>query len=297
VTFPDHPFRSEKKRNAFLALYDEKSRNWPGEADARAVKTSWGETFVRSCGPDDGTPIVLLPGIGNTSLAWMRMVPLLSGRYRVHAIDNIYDYGRSVNTRPITSGDDFAAWLDELFDSLGLGAGIHLVGASYGGWIFACYTLAHSERVGKLVMLAPAATVAKLHLAFLLTALPCLLPHPWFTRKSLYYLQRDAVNRGGECRQMIEDTAELTYLAIRSYKMRPMVEPQVLDDDRLRAIAVPTLFAVGENEKLYPPAEALDRLSVVAPEIRSELIPSAGHDLWISQAEKVSEMILGFIEG
>lgn len=294
---PSHDrFRSSKKREAYLALYDDKSRSWPGEADARTVTTSWGETFVRSCGPEDGPPMVLLPGIGNTSLAWAQMVPLLSRRHRLHAIDNIYDYGRSVNTRPITSGDDFSAWLDELFDALGLDDGIHLVGASYGGWIFACYTLTHPERVGKLVMLAPAATVAKLHLTFLLTALPCLLPHPWFTRKSLYYLQRDAVNRGGAYRQVIEDTAELTYLAIRSYKMRQMVEPQVLGDDQLRSIAVPTLFAVGENEKLYSPAEALERLSAVAPEIRRELIPNAGHDLWISQAEPVSEMILEFVE-
>jgi pimeloyl-ACP methyl ester carboxylesterase len=296
MTSPPHPFRSAKKRDAFLAAYDEKSRRWPGEADARTITTTWGETYVRSCGPEGGPPLVLLPGIGNTSLAWMRMVPQLSGRHRLHAIDNIYDYGRSVNTRPISSGDDFTAWLDELFDVLGIGDGVHLVGASYGAWIFSCYALAHPGRVGKLVMLAPAATVAKLHLMFLITALPCLLPHPWFTRKSLHYLQRDAMDRGEECRQMVEDTADLTYLAIRGYKMRPMVEPQVLDDDDLRAIAVPTLFAVGENEKLYPPAEALDRLAAVAPGIRTELIPAAGHDLWISQAEQISKMILEFIE-
>jgi len=73
-----------------------------------------------------------------------------------------------------------------------------------------------------------------------------------------------------------------------------MVEPLVLSDDELRAITVPALYVVGENEKLCLPSEAMERLAAVAPSIRTEFVRDAGHDLWGSEAERISEMILGF---
>ena len=54
----------------FQAAYDEVLRNWPDGVTALDVPTPYGSTRVHVCGPEDGTPLVLLPGGGTTSMAW-----------------------------------------------------------------------------------------------------------------------------------------------------------------------------------------------------------------------------------
>jgi pimeloyl-ACP methyl ester carboxylesterase len=53
---------------------------------------------------------------------------------------------------------------------------------------------------------------------------------------------------------------------------------------------------VGENEKMYPAQKAVHHLNRVAPQIETEVIPQAGHDLTFVQAETVNSEILDFLE-
>jgi len=59
---------------------------------------------------------------------------------------------------------------------------------------------------------------------------------------------------------------------------------------------VPALYVVGENEKIYSAQKAIRRLNEVAPQIKTGLIPQAGHDLTIAQAEMVNNKVLGFLK-
>jgi pimeloyl-ACP methyl ester carboxylesterase len=78
--------------------------------------------------------------------------------------------------------------------------------------------------------------------------------------------------------------------------MRRPFNPPVLKDQELCSIKVPTLYLVGENEKLYSAQKAVQRLNKVAPHIKTEIIPNAGHDLEIVQAEMVNRKILDFLK-
>ena len=55
------------------------------------------------------------------------------------------------------------------------------------------------------------------------------------------------------------------------------------------------LFLVGENEKIYSAQAAIQRLNEVAPEIEAVMIPDAGHDLTLVQADLVDTIILDFL--
>ncbi|MFH1437865.1 MAG: alpha/beta hydrolase [Pseudomonadota bacterium] len=57
----------------------------------------------------------------------------------------------------------------------------------------------------------------------------------------------------------------------------------------------PTLFLVGEYEVIYPAKEAVERLGSVAPKICTRIIPDAGHDITIVQAELLSTIVLDFL--
>ncbi len=155
-----YPFRSAEARDRYLAHYDERAESWPVASETRMVHTDHGQTFVRISGPVDGPPLVLFPGIWSDSLMWpTAMTEAFSQAYRVYAVDNVYDFGRSVNARPKTSAAEYVAWLDGLFDALGLDNGINIVGCSLGAWIAAEYVLHAPQRLAKVVWLSPGGIV------------------------------------------------------------------------------------------------------------------------------------------
>ena len=110
---PYHPFRSEGAKQRYLELYDEIAKDWPVESETRMIDTSYGRTFVRISGPVDAPPLVLMHGANATSLSWIPNIKALSRSYRTYAVDNIYDFGRSVFTKKIKVPDDFIDWMDE----------------------------------------------------------------------------------------------------------------------------------------------------------------------------------------
>ena len=292
-----HPFRSAAKKQRYLANYDARAERWPVLSETRMVDTSWGATFVRISGPSDGPPLVLLPGANATLLMWEPNIEALAEDYRVYAVDNIFDFGRSVYTRNLETPDDFVIWFDELLDALGLEK-THLAGLSYGGWIASEYALAHPERIEKLVLMAPAATVLQFSTDFIKKGILCVIPHKYFIKSMLYWAMADAAVGTEENRRIVEEAADNAWIGIRCFKPKQMVAPRILSDEQLRSLTPPTLFLVGENEVIYSGsgADAVQRLNSVAPQIVTELVTGCGHDLTLVQANLVNRLVLEFLE-
>lgn len=291
-----HPFKSEKAKSKYLKTYDERAKKWPVATECRMVDTSYGQTFVRISGPADAQPLVLLPGIRSNSLMWMRNIKELSKCYKTYALDCIWDYGRSVYTRTFEDMNDFVIWLDELFNALELGDNINLVGMSFGGSQTVQYALRFPNRLNKIVLLAPAATILSISVKFLMYIILCLLPHRYFTKNLAYWLFEDTVKKDEKSRMQVEEGIDDILLGLRCFKTLPVVKPTVLKDKELQNIKVPTLFLVGENEKMYSAEKAIQRLINVAPHIEKEVIPNAGHDLVFVQAEMVNKKVMEFLK-
>jgi len=290
-----HPFRSAKARERYLRLYDREAQIWPIPSDIQMVDTSFGQTFVRISGPAGAPPMVLIHGANATSLMWAPNIEVLSGNYRTYAPDNIYDLGRSVFTRKIKTPDDFVKWLDELFNALKLEGRIILIGQSYGGWIVGQYLLRHPDRLEKVVLLAPATTVLPFRFEFLERGVLGSLPFRYFTRSMMFWVLDDLARKDEASRRLVEDLAENIFLGQQCFKPKQLVNPTVLTDQELHSIKVPALFLIGENEKIYSARKAIERLNRVAPQIKAELIPNAGHGLTLTQAELVNRKILEFL--
>jgi len=292
-----HPFRSRKAKEQYLKLYDMRSKNWPVVSEAKMVDTSYGQTFVRISGPVDASPVVLLPGAAANSLMWAPNIESLSESYRTYAIDNIYDYGRSVYTRTPKNPNDLLTWLDEFFCALKLGGHIYLIGMSYGGWLASLYALRFPTRLDKLVLLAPAATVLPLRLEFVMRLILTKIPQRYFTKSFINWLFKDAIQKDVANRMTIDDIRiNDAFLTSRCFKPRHLFIPTVLKDKELQRLKVPTLFLVGENEKIYSPRKSIQRLNKVAPHIKTDIIPDAGHDLTFVQAGIVNRKILEFLK-
>lgn len=294
---PYHPFRSEKAKKRYLDLYDKRAQTWPVVSESRTVDTSYGQTFMRIRGPEDAQPLVLLPSASATSLSWKPNIEALSENYRVYAVDNIYDFGRSVYTRPIKTPDDLTNWLDGLFDALELGDNIDLLGMSYGAWLTSQYALRFPDRLDKVVMISPPATLFQLPGVWAWYGLTSLLPHRYFLRNMLKWMFKDLASKEDEAsRKLTDELIEDVYIGIRCFKLKMLVHPTVLSDEELQSIKAPALYLVGENEVVYPAQDAIDRIEKVAPQITAEIIPGAGHDLMIVQAELVNRKVLEFLK-
>lgn len=259
------------------------------------MDTAYGPTFVRVNGPAAAPPVVLLPGIGATSLMWAWTAGALATEYATFAVDNVYDYGRSHHTRPVRSADDFAAWLDSLLSALDLRSPVRLIGASYGGWIAAEYALRFPRRVERLALLAPAATVLPLAGGFIWRGILCAFPARYFMRNMMTWLAEDLARRDDAGRQIVDEMVEDGFVAARCFAARRLVPPAVLTDDQWKSLLPATLFLAGENEKLYPAAAAVERLRRVAPGVQAEIVKGAGHELFITQADQVNSRLLRFL--
>ena len=94
----------------------------------------------------------------------------------------------------------------------------------------------------------------------------------------------------------IKTTQGETLVRMSGHKnAEPLVYPNVFSDQELQGLAVPVFFLVGENEKVYSPNMALERLQKVAPHIQTQLVKGAGHDLSMAKAKQVNELILKFL--
>lgn len=291
-----HPFRSQEAKAQYLKWYDERFKIWPVASETKMVETSYGQTFVRISGQSDAPPLVLLPGGGSTMLCWLANIEALSENHRTYALDNINDYGRSVFNRPIENADDYVQWLDELFIALELGDNINLMGLSYGGWITSQYAIRHPDRLDKIVLLAPAATVLSFTPEFIQHAALTLIPHRYFFKRLMYWLLEDLANKDEAGLILIETTVDDAMLARRCFKFKMLVNPAVLSDNELQSLKMPVLFLVGENEKIYSAQKAVQRLNLIAPQIKTEIIPDCGHDIFITQSEIVNQRVLQFLE-
>jgi pimeloyl-ACP methyl ester carboxylesterase len=290
-----HPFRSAEARERYLTFYDEHAKSWPIASETRTVHTDDGETFMLISGPVDAPPLVLLPAGRTNSLCWTPIIEALSKDFRTYAVDAIYDDGRSVNSRPIKTTADATGWLDRLFDALGLSDGVNLMGVSFGGWLAGEYLLHAPERLAKVVWLAPAGVVLPMSGEFLARSMLCLIPSELTFRWVTRWIMADAAESDPG---FVDDAVAEMALSEKCFKFRmwPGGGPRKLDDEELHGIEVPVLYLVGEHERICAdPQAAMSRLSTVAPQIETAMIPGAGHDvLWV-QSDAVGEKVLEFL--
>jgi pimeloyl-ACP methyl ester carboxylesterase len=294
MSVPEYfPYKSSALRDSYFAHYDAlAARQWPIASETRMVPTTRGATFVRIGGPAGAPPLVLLHGAGATSLMWAPNIQALSEEYRTIAVDQMGEMGRSTCTQPVRNLEDLQDWLNELFDALKLGNGINLAGMSYGGALTAQYALHFPRRLNKAVLIAPGNTVLRASNEFMVRLILAVIPTQRFMPKFARWIFADLARNDP---QWLNEILEELFTNMRILVRRKTPIPPVLTDAEWGSLRVPALFLVGEHETIYSPEKAVRRLKRVAPDIRIEVIPGAGHDLTMVQAALVNRLILEFL--
>jgi pimeloyl-ACP methyl ester carboxylesterase len=294
-----YPFKSEKAKAEYEAFSRERAKAWPVPSETMLLDTPSGQTFVRASGRPTDPPLVLLPGARGGSLMWIHNIAALSAHYRTYALDVIEDVGFSVKRHDMSKPEDFVNWLDEVFKALVPEGQLSLMGISYGGWLAGLYALHHPERLRSVVLLAPGLTVLPLSIAFFARVVLVCLPLPGRgggpLRKTVRWLFQDAAQGDDASRAQVEQAIADLQMHGRLFALPRPTWLTVIKDKEWQGFSVPCLFLVGENEKIYSAEKAVRRLNRVAPQVKTEIIPGAGHDLTIVQADLVAKKVLDFL--
>lgn len=284
------PFRSSEARARYLERYALRAKSWPVRSEEREVPTSFGTTFVRVSG--SGPALLMLPGVSSPGLSLGVLAGELSKMRTTYVIDNIHDVGRSVETKSVTSADDFTQWLDEVRRGLGLDR-VDLLGLSYGGWISAQYALRFPQALRSVVLLAPAGTVAPIPFGFVWRALMCLLPGERWMRNFMAWCAPELREQNSP---ILEEMADDGRLALKSFSPRKMVAPVPLTDARWAQLGVRTIFLAGDREVFFDANTAKEKLARVAPRVEAEIVAGAGHDFFTVRAKALAQRLAPWLD-
>jgi pimeloyl-ACP methyl ester carboxylesterase len=251
------------------------------------IETGFGTTRVYRFGQADAPPMVLLSGMATTSAMWAPNLAGLSERHPVYIIDTLGEPGRSVQTAPIKDMRDRAKWLEEVLAGLGL-AGVHLVGASTGGWHAFTAAMYAPGRLATVSLLDATAVIVGFSSAVVWHGLPAaIMNRDWLWRRFLRWT--------GGADVLDRPDVRATLRGIREYRARPT--PQVCPgDDEIRSVRLPVLALFGGRSVVHNAALGAERARNLLPHAEVELWPGIGHHMSLVDGERdrVNARILDF---
>ncbi len=245
-------------------------------------------------GRADGTPIVLLHGLGSSSADWTYQRPALAGRYRV-IVPDLRAHGRSPRGSGRLTVEAMAADVAALLSTLEAPP-VHVVGLSLGGCVALTLALEHGARVRSLTLvntfarLTPAGPRGAVRMVTRLGLLACapmrvvaahvargLFPRP---EQRELYLAAVASLAGNSRRTYLASIRGLTSFDVRR---------------RLGEVRCPTLVVAGDRDTTVPLAsKRLLQQSIPGAELR--VVSDSGHVTPYDQAQRFNALLLGFVD-
>jgi pimeloyl-ACP methyl ester carboxylesterase len=239
-----------------------------------------------------GTPVLLIHGLGSSTLDWEFQIPVLSAHYRVLALD-VRGHGRSDKPRERYRMVDFADDVTALIEHLQLPP-VHLVGISMGGMIgfqlgvdqphlLRSLTIVNSAPEVKAHNLRERLEIAKRWLLARLLPLETLakaLGKLLFPRPEQAELRRKVEQRWPRN----DKRAYLASLdAIIGWGVR----------ERLQRITCPTLVISADRD--YTPIEHKQAYVTELPDARLQVIDNSRHATPLDQPQRFNTVLLDFL--
>ncbi|MFW5692311.1 MAG: alpha/beta fold hydrolase, partial [Chloroflexota bacterium] len=261
-------------------------------------------------GPEDGEIIVLLHGGGtdHAMLSWQDTFPaLVEASYRVIAPDHP-GYGNSPPADYPATVDNMVQYVGQFIDALDLQQ-VTLIGISMGGAMSIGTTLAHPEKVKKLVLIGTYGIQAKApfhRLSYLFVRLPWMNNLMWATmrayRPAVRYTVKNIVrNPESQTQELMDDvfqtmknqTSQRVFAEFQKDEVRwnGMKTNYV---DRLHEIKQPVLVVHGSHD-VGVPLEAAKQAVTHLPNVRFEIFDEAGHWTQRDYPQKFNALLLEFL--
>jgi pimeloyl-ACP methyl ester carboxylesterase len=272
---------------------------------------------VRTQEVGDGPPIVLVHGASNSGVSWAGLVARLDG-FRCIVLDRP---GCGLSPRHPTGFHDMAqlelfsdALVVDVLDALDLEQG-HVVATSFGGYSALRGAAAHPERIGRMVLFgwSVGAPITHVPVVMRVSAIPLVgrlmasLPATERTVRMIFKAVglRQAMAAGrvspemiGAFLSLLRDTDTMVNEVTAGPRLlRPIHgfdERSLLASSLLASITTPVSFLWGEEDP-FGGAEVARAFTGQIPAAELELMPGAGHAVWIDDAERAAKTVDSFL--
>lgn len=248
-----------------------------------------------------GPPLVMIGGLGADTYLWSKQIPAFSELFRVLVFDN-RGSGESDKPDEPYSIPMFTADTLALMRALGIEKA-HVMGASLGGLIAQELVVTHPETVDRLVLVCTTSNGPR-----------SIRPSLWSLIPMLFRLRRTgdpaadtrrAFSIFAHPRWMEANPDEVEeYVAWRvdhpqprfAFKRQRGAIKGFHREDRLGAIAAPTLIVHGDSDRIAPAANART-LGELIPNAEVVILEESGHACSFDQRERFNEAVLSFLTG
>lgn len=261
-----------------------------GGAKSRYVTVSGHRIHYYVMGPETGSPVVLVHGLGGRSEDWRNLAPyLVRTGHRVYTPD-LPGFGGSDRPTDFSySIPDQANAVLGFMNSLGL-MQVHLGGWSMGGWIVQYLAANHPERVSKLMIFDSAGIFEKPSWntdlftpvsAIELDQLDALLmPHPPAVPG---FIAEDILRTS-------RDHAWIIHRALAS-----MLTGRDATDKLLPELKMPVLIVWGALDHITPLSQG-ETIHGLIPQSQMEVVPRCGHLAPVQCADKIGPTVANFLK-
>ncbi|HWF76423.1 MAG TPA: alpha/beta hydrolase [Caulobacteraceae bacterium] len=291
-------FKTDAGKARYRAAYEAALKDWPVPFEALDIETALGPTHVIASGPAGAPQLVLLPSFAGTALSWRPNIAALAQRHRCYAVDVIGQPGLSLARRRLERPDDYAPWMAELLDGLGV-ARAAFVGCSFGGFLAARQALWAPERVERVALVGPPGVFAAMSWRVALTMGTARLRRR--VRRALGDKREPNARalhaRGAPQHPEDDGWRKLMGVTMAESPEVSVTQAPVFTAAQLRRITAPMLLLVGAYEQLYEPAATISRARRLKPGIEAEIVPGADHIAAMAQPEWVNARLARFLEG
>lgn len=268
----------------------------PWRLAGRTVFVGDEEFLVRETGPEDGEPVLLIHGLGGSSLGeWYLIGPKLATSRRLIMIDH-RSHGMSPDSHGSYEIEDLADDIAGVLDELGVGE-VTALGYSMGGAIAQSLAHRHPDRVARLVLIATFAHHPESHQ--LARRAGAILTRAW---ERLTGTGTPEVRSGYLLATGAVDPSHAQWLWEETHRRNPDAGAQatfsVLRFDSrswVGSLGVEALVIIPTQDFLVPPAWQRE-LANLMPQSHVVEVPGARHEVIWTHAEQVLEQIEAFLD-
>jgi len=270
------------------------------QAAAPAPKqvTIYGQKISYLEAGSSGPNVILLHGLGGDATNWTMTIPALAGKYHVYAPDQI-GFGNSDKPIMTYRVATLVEFLDQFYQKLGIDKAT-LVGNSLGGWTAAAFSIAHPQKVEKLVLVSAAGYTAKRYGGQELPKDIYSVLNPGTTADMKRLFEAAFYDKAYSTDAFIALAFTNKLKRGDGYTINSFIDSFLRGedflDDKVKTIKAPTLLIWGREDKLTPPAMA-DAFAQDIQGSQKVIIDQCGHVAQIEKAQIFNNALLKFLMG
>ncbi|AIQ17485.1 hypothetical protein H70357_13060 [Paenibacillus sp. FSL H7-0357] len=284
-------YKSPLGKEKILHIYDKLQSRLDTKFESRYVDTRFGKTHILVGGDETAPPLICFHGGNVVNPITLKWFEPLSKNYRIYAPDTIGHPGKSDEIRLNPKTNEYAEWVCDFMDGLGL-AKAKFIGPSYGGGILIRLAAYAPERIEKAVFLVPSGIAGgKMTGMMRKILIPLAVYKVISTDKNLYKA----------CAAMFDDEIHEDLLLqiqyIYDYVRLETVFPKYATKEELMAYTAPSLLIVADQDIFFPAEQVVPRSKEIFNQLQKIVVlENASHFQNNRNLETIINEIENFFE-